>query len=130
MRDLKSNIKVVPSLRPLNRNAAANGSGVEVTPFNAVAVSFVGGAITGTAPSFLFAVQESDDNVTFTDVAAADLRGAAPAITAANASFVVSYIGYKRYVRGILKTVGGTSTPTLDCSANVILGKPINAPTV
>lgn len=130
MRDLKSNIKVVQSLVPISRTAAGNGLGVDTTGFNAVLVSFTGGAIGGTAtPTFTFEVQESADNTTFTAVADADLRGAEPVVIAAGANATVSYIGYKRYVRAVLKTVSGTS-PTLDCAATVILGQPTVAPTV
>jgi hypothetical protein len=130
MRDLKSNIKPVQSLVPATRTAAANGSGVDLTGFNAASVLFSNGAIGGTAsPTFTFEVQESDDNATFTAVADKDLRGVEPVITAANQVSQVSYIGYKRYIRAILKTVAGT-TPTLDCGATVILGHPGNAPTV
>lgn len=129
MRDLKSNIKPVQSLAPLNRVAAANGTGVDKLGFNAASVVFTTGAIGGTTPSFAFEVQESDDNTTFTAVAAANLRGAAPVVTAANATAQVGYIGSKRYIRAVVKTVTGT-TPTLDCSAVVILGHPASAPTV
>jgi len=130
MRDLKSNIKVVQSLVPISRTAAGNGVGVDTTGFNAVLVSFICGAIGGTAtPAFTFEVQESADNTTFTAVADADLRGAEPVVVAAGATATVSYVGYKRFVRAVLKTVSGTS-PTLDCAAVVILGHPTNAPTV
>lgn len=129
MRDLKSSIKPMLSLLPINRNAAANGTGVDTAGFNAACVVFASGAIGGTAsPAFTFEVQESSDNATFTAVADADLRGAEPVVTAANQVSTVSYLGYKRYIRAVLKTVSGTS-PTLDCIATVILGYPGVAPT-
>lgn len=129
MRDLKSNIKPVQSLVPLNRSAAGNGVGVDTLGFNSASIIFATGAIGGTAsPTFTFEVQESADNTTFTAVADADLRGTEPVVTTANTVAQVGYIGNKRYIRAILKTVGGT-TPTLDCSANVILGHPTVAPT-
>jgi hypothetical protein len=128
MRDLKSNIKPVQSLIPATRTAAANGTGVDLAGFNAASVVFSNGAIGGTTPSFTFEVQESDDNAAFTAVADKDLRGVEPVITTANQVSQVSYIGYKRYIRAILKTVAGT-TPTLDCAAHIILGSPASAPT-
>jgi hypothetical protein len=129
MRDLKSNIKPVLSLAPATRNAAANGLGVDLTGYNAASVVFSNGAIGGTAsPTFTFEVQESDDNTNFTAVADKDLRGVEPVITAANQVSQVSYLGYKRYIRAIVKTVAGT-TPTLDCAAYVVLGHPASAPT-
>lgn len=128
MRDLKSNIKPVQSLIPANRTAAANGTGIDLAGFNSAVVVFSTGAIGGSAsPTFTFEVQESDDNSAFTAVAAADLRGTAPVVTAANQLAEVGYLGNKRYIRAALKTVSGTS-PTLDCNANVILGHPTNAP--
>jgi hypothetical protein len=130
MRDLKSSIKPVQSLVPISRNAAANGTGVDTLGYNSASVVFSAGAIGGTAsPTFTFELQESDDNSTFTAVAAADRRGTNPVVTTANVIAQVGYIGNKRYIRGALKTVAGTS-PTLDCGASVILGHPSVAPTV
>jgi hypothetical protein len=128
MRDLRSNIKPVQSLVPATRNAAANGTGVDLSGFNAASVLFSNGAIGGTAPSFTFEVQESDDNTTFTAVADKDLRGIEPVVTAANQVSQVAYLGYKRYIRAVVKTVAGTS-PTLDCAAHVVLGHPATVPT-
>jgi hypothetical protein len=129
MRDLKSNIKPVMSLVPATRNAAANGTGVDLSGYNAASVVFANGAIGGTAsPTFTFEVQESDDNATFTAVADKDIRGVEPVVTAANQVSQVAYLGYKRYIRAVVKTVAGTS-PTLDCAAYVLLGHPANAPT-
>lgn len=129
MRDLKSNIKPVQSLIPATRTAAANGTSVDLTGFNSASVVFSNGAIGGTAsPTFTFEVQESDDNTSFTAVADKDLRGVEPVITAANQVTQVSYLGYKRYIRAILKAVTGTS-PTLDCGATIVLGHPASVPT-
>lgn len=130
MRDLKSNIKPVQSLVPISRNATANGVGVDTLGFNSASVVYSTGAIGGTtSPTFTFELQESDDNATFTAVSTTDRRGSSPVVTTANTTSQVGYIGNKRYIRAILKTVSGTS-PTLDCSANVLLGHPTVAPTV
>lgn len=130
MHDLKSNIKVVPTLIPGSRNAAANGVGVDTTGFNSVAVVFASGAIGGTAsPTFNFELQESADNTTFTAVSAVDMRGSNAVVTAAGTTSTVSYIGNKRYIRAVVKTVTGTS-PTLDCSALVLLAGATNRPIV
>lgn len=129
MRDIKSNIKAVSSLAPASLTAAANGSGVDRAGFESAAIKFNTGAIGGTTPSFTFAVQESSDNSSFTDVAAANLQGTPPTVTTNNAgAVVVGYLGSKRYIRAIAKTVAGTS-PTLLAEATVILGHPHNAPT-
>jgi hypothetical protein len=129
MRDLKSNIKPVQSLVPINRTAAANGTSVDLSGFNSASVVFSTGAIGGTgSPTFTFEVQESADNATFTAAADADIRGVEPVVTTANTITQVGYIGNKRYIRAVLKTVAGT-TPTLDCAATVILGNPASVPT-
>jgi hypothetical protein len=130
MRDLKSNIKRVPSLAPQSLTAAANGTSIDRFGFESAAVSFNCGAIGGTTPSYTLEVQESDDNTTFTAVADKDLQGAEPVITTTNAGvFTIGYLGVKRYVRPVVKTVAGTS-PTLLIEASVILGHPRNRPTV
>jgi hypothetical protein len=56
-------------------------------------------------------VQESDDNTTFTAVAASDLLGSLPDLTASNDAQVheVGYIGHKRYLR-VVSTVSGATT--------------------
>jgi hypothetical protein len=129
MRDLKSNIKRVPTLAPQSATAAVNGTGVDHAGFESAVMSFNCGAIGGTTPSFTLEVQESDDNSTFTAVADKDLLGAEPVITANNAGvFSVGYMGVKRYIRGVVKTVAGTS-PTLLIEASVILGHPRSRPT-
>jgi hypothetical protein len=76
-----------------------------------------------------FKLQESDDDVTYTDVADADLDGGANGITIsaanANASSIITrtYMGYKKYVRWICSAVSGT-TPSLPTDAGFILGHP------
>lgn len=122
MRDIKSNIDAVNSILPQSLTAAANGTGVDLQDCDRAMVVFHAGATGGTSPSFTFAVQESDDNSTFADVAAADLQGAAPVVTTTNAGITeVGYVGAKRYIRAIAKTVTGTS-PTLLASAVVVKG--------
>lgn len=129
MRDLKSNIKAVSSLAPASYTAASNGTGVDRSGFESAAVVFNTGVAGGTTPSFTFVVQESDDNSTFTDVAAANLQGTPPVVTASGAgAAVVGYLGSKRYIRAIAKTVSGTS-PTLLAEATVLLGHARSAPT-
>ena len=126
-RDLKNNVDVVQSLAPASRNAAANGSGVDLKGFNAAMVVFDAGAIGGTSPSFTFQVEESDDNSVFTPVADEDLQGTEPVFTAGDQIARVGYIGNKRWIRSRLDDVQGTS-PTLLCSSSVVRGKPDLAP--
>lgn len=104
--DLVSRIAPVASLRPAARTASANGSGVDLANFNSCAVVIAAGTITdGTHTPKL---QESDDNSSFSDVAAADLQGTFAAI-ATNTDQEVGYIGLKRYVRAV-STVSGATT--------------------
>jgi len=104
--DIKQTIDVVNSLTPAARTATANGSGVDLSGFHSAEVAFVVGTITdGThTPS----VQESDDNSTFTAVAAADLIGTLAAL-ATGVNQRVGYRGTKRYLRAV-STVSGATT--------------------
>lgn len=104
--DIKQTTDVVNSLTPAARTATANGTGVDLSGFHSAEVAFVVGTITdGThTPS----VQESDDNSTFTAVAAADLIGTL-ADLASTVNQRVGYRGTKRYLRAV-STVAGATT--------------------
>lgn len=104
--DIKQTQDIQNSLAPAARTASANGSGVDLANFASATVAFVVGTITdGThTPS----VEESDDNTTFTAVAAADLIGSLAAL-ASNTNQRVGYRGSKRYVRAV-STVAGATT--------------------
>lgn len=122
-KDIKSNLDVVQSLAPAARTASANGSGVDLQDYLGAMVVFELGAKTdGThTPS----VEESDDNSTFSAVAAADLLGSLSAMSA-NTVQRVGYIGSKRYIRAVM-TVSGATTGALS-SAVVVRGEPKLAP--
>lgn len=128
MKDLYNNQKAMQSLVPASRTATANGTGVDIEGYKSAMAVIDAGAISGTDPAFTFELQESDDNSTYTAVAAADLQGAEPVVESGSEIHQVGYIGTKRYLRVALKTVGGTSTPTLLCSADIVLGNPDTAP--
>ncbi len=129
MRDQKSITLFQESLAPASRTAAVNGTGVDVSGFDAATAVMQAGAAGGTSPSFTFQLQDSDDNSTFAAVAAADLVGSQPAaVTAAQSPVRIGYIGKKRYLRWAITAVSGTS-PTLLCSAGILLGAPSKAPT-
>lgn len=104
--DIKQTQDVQNSLAPAARTATANGSGVDLASFASATVAFSVGTITdGThTPK----VQESDDNSTFTDVAAADLIGALAAL-ASNVNQRVGYRGTKRYIRAVTTIAGATT---------------------
>lgn len=107
MKDLKNNLVVVQSIAPAAaKTASVNGTGVDLQGFESALVSFEVGVITdGThTPK----VQESDDNSTYTDVAAKDLIGTLAAL-ASSTPQSVSYIGSKRYIRPVSTVAGATS---------------------
>ena len=114
------------SLVPAARNASANGTGVDLANYGSNRIDMVFGVVTdGThAPK----IQESSDNSTFTDVAAADQVGSFSAATSSSggsAVQTVSYIGKLRYIR-VVQTVSGATTGAVT-SATVTLGKPHKA---
>lgn len=112
-------------------NVTTNGTGVDRTNgkhelFRSALVIVQTGTITDGTHTVV--VQESNDNVTFTPVAAADLEGTAPAIGVAddNVIFEVGYTGAKRYVRVSVTGTGGTVGAVF--GAVVVLFDPARAP--
>jgi hypothetical protein len=119
MRDLKNNIDAALSLSPAARTATANGAGVDLQGYEAAAALVQFG--TWTDGTHTPSLQESDDNSSFTTVAAADLTGAFTAVSSGGGSNTVQrvgYIGAKRYVRGVL-TVSGATTGAVSAIAIV-----------
>lgn len=104
--DTKQTQDMQNSLAPAARTASANGSGVDLANFASATVAFSVGTITdGThTPS----VEESDDNSTYTAVAAADLNGALAAL-ATGVNQRVGYRGSKRYLRAVTTVAGATT---------------------
>jgi len=127
MRDIKNNLDGVSSIDPASITATINGSGVDLRDFDGAMVVFQAGtADTGSGnETYIPSVEESDDNSTFSAVAASDLEGALVNMTA-NSVQRTGYKGTKRYVRAVL-TLGGT-TPSINASALVVRGLPHHAP--
>ena len=128
MRDLKNNVDVVASLLPAARTASADGASADLLGYgSAVALVEFGARTDGTHTP---ALEESNDNATFTAVAAADRQGSFTACSSADTDDVVQrvgYIGTKRYIRVAL-TVAGATTGALS-SAVIVRGPPASAPT-
>lgn len=109
--DTSARVTIVPLLRAAN--ATVNGTGVDMQGtgnfFRTAMLLVIAGAITD--GTHTFKLQESDDNSTFTDVAAADLQGTLTAVTTANQNSVQrqSYVGSKRYLRGVVTTASATT---------------------
>lgn len=124
MRELKTLVHEVQSLAPKARTASENGASIDMQGFDSCFAIVECGVITdGTHTPKL---QESSDNTTFTDVAAADQIGTLAACTQ-NGTQRVAYIGALRYVR-VVMTVAGATTGALS-SAVLVQGHPSQAPT-
>lgn len=121
MRDIKTVVDAAQSLTPAARTASANGTGANLQGYGSAMAIVAFGTITdGTHTPKL---QESDDNSSFSDVAAADLNGSFSAGTSgAGGSAVqrVGYIGAKQYIR-VVMTVAGATTGALS-SAEIVRG--------
>ena len=122
-RDLTSNIDVQSSIDPDDYTATATGATVDLRGFESAVVAFVVGTVTdGThTPS----VEESDDDSTWTAVAAADLTGTL-ADLASDANQRVGYRGAKRYVRAKLAVSGATTG--VQAAAVVVRGNAAQRP--
>ena len=108
MRDLISNIAVVPAIAPAVQAAAADGAAIPLKGFDSLVFAINTGAIVGSG-DFGVKVQESDDGTTFTDAAASAVLGTVPATLAAASSYKLGYRGFKPFVRLSLTKAGGTS---------------------
>ncbi|MGL3605755.1 hypothetical protein ACSV9I_04520 [Rhizobium sp. G187] len=124
MRDLANNISAVTIVAPAVLTATNTASGIDLKGFNSAAVVISTGAIVGSG-NFTPKLQESADNSTFTDVAAADLVGTFPAALAAATTYKVGYIGHRRYLRTVLTLNSGTS---IAASAVIIKGNAASKP--
>lgn len=125
MKDSKNNMDVVPGLAPkvYSTNQVENGAGADLHGFDSAVAVFVSGAFTDGA--FAAKMQESDDDVTYTDVAPADQDGALANLSA-NSVVRAGYKGGKRYIRPVVTVSGATSGGAL--AAVVVRGVPHIAP--
>lgn len=124
-KDLYSNFAAVQALASASTSAAGDGAVIDMKGFQSALFLVNAGAITG-AGDFSFKLQESDQSGSgFTDVAAADVIGAAPATMAASTAYKLGYRGKKRYIRLSVTKAGGTS---IQMGAVAILGHPHIAP--
>lgn len=108
MRDLYSNLAAAVALVPAVQAAAVDGAAVDVRRASGVVFTVATGAIVG-AGDFGAKLQESNDGVTFTDVAAKWVQSNAPATLAANSVYRLGYVGKCAYARVSLTKAGGTS---------------------
>lgn len=107
--DLENQLKISQLIDPVLRTSSVNGSSVNRATNNSGSVAFVfhQGAITdGTHTPKL---QESDDDSSWSDVAAGDYTTALAALVA-DAQQATSYKGTKQYVRPVITITGSPST--------------------
>src|SRR5215213_7216398 len=120
MRKLFDNVKFVASLVPAVRTADANGTGVDTQGYEDAVLLVQAGDIdlASTDETYVFELEESDDNSTFTDVTGYDVT-----ITADNEVDKVRIpelnVAHKRYLR-VVCNVGGT-TPSVPVAATFLL---------
>lgn len=124
MRDIIHNIAVRTAVVPAVQAASANGSGIDTLGFNSLVFAINTGAI-ASAGDFGVKLQDSDDDTTYADVAAAQVQGTVPATLVASTSYKLGYVGFKRYARLAITKAGGTS---IALGASAILGHPASAP--
>lgn len=127
MKDTYHDNKAVQAIAPAVVAASTNGTTVDLKGFDSALFVVNTGAIDA-AGDFGVKLQESDTGTSgWTDVAAEDLLGGAPATLEANAAYRIGYIGSKRkrYVRAVATKAGGTS---IALGVVAILGHPALAP--
>lgn len=128
MRDLNDQVDVALSLVPAARvNGTFNGAGVDLRGYDSAMLVVSFGAYTD--GSHTPSLQQSDDNSSFTTVAAAELSGSLTAVSSAggaNSVQRVGYLGSKRYVRAVLTVTGATTGALSD--ASVVRSAPRHAP--
>jgi hypothetical protein len=126
-RDLNNAISVASTIAPAAAaTATTTGAGVDLAGYRSAAVVLHCGVFTD--GTFTPTVEESDDDSSYSTVAAGDLSGAFTAVTASTDLSVqeVGYLGSKRYIR-LLMTETVASAGAL-FSAVVVRGNPITKP--
>lgn len=110
IRDIDQQVSVANTLLPNVRTATASGTGVDLAGYRtAMFIAHIGTITDGT---FAFDPEESDDNSTWSNIAAADLSGSFTDGTSAADDTVqeVGYLGNQRYIRCNITVSGGPAT--------------------
>lgn len=117
--DLQRNSTVANAVPLLARTTTANGSGYDnkLAGSKQTTAMLFTGAMTGTAPTLDVKVQQSVDNVTFTDIPGATF----PTVSAADQISLLSFVAQQQYIR-FAWAVGGT-TPNFTFGVGVIAPK-------
>jgi hypothetical protein len=128
LRDIASNLDPDVSILPdANRTATVTGSSVDLRGYNSAMVCAYFGVITD--GTWTASVEESDNDSTFTAVAAGDLIGS---FTTAGSSTdeTIQKVGYRgdaRYIRVVVTETTASSTGA-EFAAFVVKGHPNQAP--
>ena len=99
------------------RTASVTGSGIDLKGYEGCLFVPMVGAWAGNQGTWVFSTQESDDNVSYSNVAAAGLLGTAPTMSGIiNRAYTSwGYRGAKRYVRPVATLTGGGQTCNIGC---------------
>lgn len=125
MRDFVNNFSVVAAVVPQVLTATNTSAAIDLTGFDGATVVINGGAIVS-AGNFTPKLQEcATSGGTYTDVAAADLIGAFPAVLLASTVAKVGYKGGKQFLKTVLTLNSGTS---IAASVEIIKGWPKSSP--
>jgi hypothetical protein len=121
-RQLSSSISVVETLAPAARTTTASGTGVDLAGYESATVVIHAGDWTDGvhAP----AIQDSDDDITYTAADAAHVVGSLAAVSGEGSDdqvYVAAYVGPSRFIR-VVQTVTGSPGTGLISSALVIRG--------
>jgi hypothetical protein len=120
-------------LNPAVRTTTSvNGTSVDLAGYEGAKVHIHGGL--WIAATVTLTIRESDDDVTFTDVAAADLEFTADSVVSSTGTFVIKdaatdnlsrtigYAGYKRYVNVNSTTTTATAADATSVGVDVVRG--------
>lgn len=122
-KELAKQSKTTQSIKSQAVTATVTGSAVDTQGYESALILVDAG--TWTDGTHTFSVTESDDDSTYTTVAAADLVGSMPTIsdgTGDDQMYEVAYLGTKRYIK-VVDTVTGAASPPVGllASAHVVL---------
>ena len=121
MREVQAYIELSETFAPAIPTATANGTGVDLKDAQDATVVIHAGDWTD--GSFVFTIEESDDNSSFSTVAAGNLDGSLPTIDSEDEDdqiYKIGYKGTKRYIR-LVSTVSGSPSTGLAFSAHVVV---------
>ncbi len=137
MRDLYHNLLVTQHLNPVTSSVTRTSTAIDRQGFDAVEVLFAIGLSGDTLSGSVYwtlKLQESDNDSSYTDVAAADLHNAAATVVINSAAldetvYSFGYLGNKRYLKAVA-TPTGTHTNGTPIGMIALRGTPAYRPVV